>query len=56
MGFSARDRCVWSLEDLSPRNPSLATAGRMVGKNQDSRLAGEELGAFSDTQITGRLE
>ena len=56
MGFSARDRCVWSLEGLSPRNASLATVGRMVGKNQDSRVAGEESGAFSEMQRVGRLE
>ena len=56
MGFSARDRCVVSLEGLSPRNPSLATAGRTAGKNQDSRLVGEESGALSETQIVGRLE
>ena len=47
---------MWSLEGSSPRNPSLATVERTVGKNQDSRLASEESGAFSETQIMGRLE
>lgn len=30
--------------------------GENSGKNQDSRLASEESGAFSETQIMGRLE
>ena len=47
---------MWSLEGLGPRKASLATVGRMAGKNQDSRLASEEVGKFSGPQIVGRLE
>lgn len=47
---------MWSLEGLGPRKPSLATVGRMAGKNQDSRLASAEAGKLSGPQIVGRLE